>query len=305
MAASRDHSKVAMLITTIAIIISSVVARLMPTVVGPQRFDHLSKVLNVCRTTVRDVDPFLLIVFIFADDVPDAFLRHTHETVDTAILLIDVKPSAAETVDFDRLMDIRVALMVIDRPDTVAALIDDVPSAWDPMSHYVWLMPQIDRSTARTLFQTVWRQRSIVNVVIVTPYTAYTYNPFRDVLKEHQTVDGDELRTVARQKMTNLNGHPVRICMFPTRLNAVKQPDGSYKGTDGIVISTLAKQMNFTPIYTEPSDGMKYGWAELNSDSNFTYTGLLGDLVHNKVDMAFNGVFLNVICCFFDFYHKY
>lgn len=78
--------------------------------------------------------------------------------------------------------------------------------------------------------------------------------------------------------------------MFPTRLKAIKQPDGSYLGTDGIIVSTLAKHMNFTPVYSEPSDGNKYGWAE----SNNTFTGLLGDLVHNRVDMAFNGVFLKV-----------
>lgn len=140
-------------------------------------------------------------------------------------------------------------------------------------------------------FKTAWRKRSVINVVILQGFEAYTYDPFKGILAKHD-VDPDKLHTISRQKMNNLNGYSVRICMFPTRLKAVKQPDGTYKGTDGIVVSTLAKHMNFTPIYSEPSDGRKYGWAE---SSNNTFTGLLGDLVKNKADMAFNGAFMKVI----------
>lgn len=269
---------------------STVVARLLPVTIDPPRYGNATKALDVCRTTVRDVQPFLLVVFACTDHAPDAFMRLAHDTVGTAILLTD---DPAAITDHNS-MDASVTLMIVDRSDTVAALIDQKPAAWYQLSHYVWLMPQTDRSEATSLFRAAWRQWSVANVVIVTQSTAYTYNPFKDVVREHRTVDAEELRAVTRRKMNDLNGYPVRICMFPTRLKAIKQPDGTYKGTDGIIVSTLAKHMNFKPVYSEPSDGRKYGWAELNSNYNFKYTGLLGDLVHNKVDMAFNGVFLDV-----------
>lgn len=205
--------------------------------------------------------------------------------------------------------------MVADGPDALFRLIDGKGPAgvWDQMSHYVWLMPAgaVNRLQAERLMRAAWKRWSVIHVVVVTSRHAYTYDPFRDALRR-QAVDAEALRAVARGKMNDLNGRAVRIGMFPTRLKAVKQPDGTYKGTDGIIASTLAKHMNFTPVYSEPSDGRKYGWAELNSDSiseshidllnpeassesNYTYTGLLGDLVHNKVDMAFNGAFLKVL----------
>lgn len=207
--------------------------------------------------------------------------------------------------------------MVADGPDALHRLIDGKGpgGVWDQMSHYVWLLSagSVNRLQAERLLRAAWKRWSVIHVVIVTSRRAFTYDPFRDALRR-QAVDADALRAAARGKMNDLNGHAVRIGMFPTRLKAVKQPDGTYKGTDGIVASTLAKHMNFTPVYSEPSDGLKYGWAEPNSDgqapaeshpdplspesgaaeSNYTYTGLLGDLAYNKVDVAFNGAFLKV-----------
>lgn len=249
------------------------------------KYPNILEAIGVFRATVKDVYPFWLVVFMFAATVPDGFMRLLHDGLGTAVMLSNGPHDS---------LDSQAVLMVADRTDTILDLIYENQTVWDQMSHYMWLMPHINRSDAGTLFRAAWKQRSVVNVVIVMTRSAYTYDPFKDVLSEHQPLDVAELRRVAKQKMRDLNGYPVRICMFPTKLKAVKQPDGSYIGTDGIVIGTLAKRMNFTPNYTEPSDGKKYGWAKWNSESNFTYTGLLGDLVHNRVDMAFNGAFLKV-----------
>lgn len=250
--------------------------------------DWRPAVLDVCRTTVRDVQPFVAVVYLLtADD--DGLLRLVHETVGATVLLWtdgDEPPR----------MDSQVALVIADGPDAVLAAVDGGRAEmWDPMSHYVWLVPAAGSAAAKTLFRAAWRRRRVIQAVLVARTVAYTYDPFRDALDRRRPVDADALRTVARRKMADLNGHTVRVCMFPTRLKAVQQPDGTYKGTDGIVVATLAKHMNFKPEYRLPSDGKKYGWAESISESNYTYTGLLGDLVHNKVDMAFNGAFLNVI----------
>jgi len=284
-------------VATAAVIVGFTAARLSPVVDDRPEWTgwNESAAVELCRVTARDVQPFVMIVFVLSD-APDALLRHVHGVVGMALLLTN-------GTDADVRPDNQVVLMIADRPEDVERLVDDSPSAWDQLSHYVCLMPDTDQSAAGSLFRAAWRQRSVINVVVMAASSAYTYDPFKDVLRKRDAADVDGLRTVARHKMTDLNGYPVRICMFPTRLKAVKQPDGTYKGTDGNVVSTLAKQMNFTPVYSEPSDGRKYGWAATNSEqhsddpgseSNYTYTGLLGDLVHNKVDMAFNGAFLNV-----------
>ncbi|VVC39541.1 Hypothetical protein CINCED_3A012314 [Cinara cedri] len=278
------HVMVVKLLFLTAALVGQSITRLSPDIiVEPDKYPNVLETINIFRTTVEDVYPFWLVVFVFTATIPDRFMKLLHGTLGTSVLLTNGT--------YERL-DSQVALMVVDQTDTMLDLINDNPAVWDQMSHYVWLMPHINRSEASTLFRAAWQQRSVVNIVIVMTWSTYTYDPFKDVLREHLSFNVTEIRTVARQKMTDLNGHPVRICMFPTRLKAVKQPDGSYKGTDGMVVGTLAKHMNFTPIYMEPSDGKKYGWAELNSNSNFTYTGLLGDLVHDRVDMAFNGAFL-------------
>jgi len=304
-------------------VISAAVGRLLPTTDLPlEAYHDAPTVIEVCRMTAVDLaqQPFELSV-VALGAMPAGFLQSVHDLIGMAVLMhapaVDGGPDVMRP---DR--GCRAMLVISDDEDdagpvdAVLGLIVNgtVRVVLDQLSHYViWLtrLRVVDLQQIKELFRIAWRRRSAGNVVVIASAASYTYNPFRDAVTEWP-MNTAGLRAVARQRMTDLNGHPVRICMFPTRLKAVKQPDGSYKGMDGIVAATLAKHMNFTPVYSEPSDGLKYGWAEANSesvssvsntatttdnstDSNYTYTGLLGDLVHNKVDMAFNGVFLDVI----------
>ncbi|KAL4131948.1 hypothetical protein QTP88_009174 [Uroleucon formosanum] len=301
---------------------SAAVGRLLPTNdLSPAAYHQNTRiVIKVCRMTAVDLaqQPFAMSV-IALGATPAGFLRMVHDQTGMAVLMH--APAVYRGPDLTRANSGSRAVLVIvdDENDTdpVNAVLGlfvngTAAVALDQLSHYViWLTRPgvVNLPEVEALFRAAWRRRSAGNVVVIGSAATYTYNPFRDAVTEWP-VDTAGLRAVARQRMTDLNGHPVRICMFPTRLKAVKQPDGSYKGMDGIVAATLAKHMNFTPIYSEPSDGGKYGWAEANSesvnsesnsavtsdngtDSNYTYTGLLGDLVHNRVDMAFNGVFLD------------
>lgn len=303
---------------------SAAVGRLLPTTdLSPAAYHQNTPiVIKVCRMTAVDLaqQPFAMSV-VALGATPAGFLRTVHDQTGMAVLMH--APAVYRGPDLTRAYSGSRAVLVIvdDENDTdpVNAVLGlfvngTAAVALDQLSHYViWLTRPgaVNLPEVEVLFRAAWRRRSAGNVVVIGSAATYTYNPFRDAVTEWP-VDTAGLRAVARQRMTDLNGHPVRICMFPTRLKAVKQPDGSYKGMDGIVAATLAKHMNFTPIYSEPSDGGKYGWAEVNSesvssesnsavtsdngtDSNYTYTGLLGDLVHNRVDMAFNGVFLDVI----------
>lgn len=304
---------------------SAAVGRLLPaTGLSPVAYHQDAlKVIAVCRMTAVDLaqQPFALSV-VALGAMPVGFLKSVHKLIGMAVLMH--APPTNRGPDVTRVdKGVRAVLVIADHDeltDPVRAVLGlivngTVRVALNQLSHYViWLTRSgvVHQPAIETLFRVAWQRQTAGNVVIIESAVAYTYNPFRDAVTEW-SMDTAGLRAVARQRMTDLNGYPVRICMFPTRLKAVKQPDGSYKGMDGIVAATLAKHMNFTPIYSEPSDGGKYGWAEANSetngseshhttvttnnstDSNYTYTGLLGDLVHNKVDMAFNGVFLDVI----------
>lgn len=268
-------------------------ARLSPVTVTPDYSyrDRVVDLLHACRVIVRDLQPFVFVVLVprSADPPPDQLMVLVHRVVGTAVLSVDNGTGIA--------MDGQVALIVADSADAMAGLLDGTDDAvWDPTSQYYWLVPTVNHTAARSLFRVAWHRRTLVNVVLVARSVAYTYNPFNDTLTA-RPVDAHVLRHEYRHKMDDLHGHPVRICMFPTPLNAVRLPDGTYAGTDGLVASTLSKHMNFTPIYNEPTDGRKYGWAERISDSDFKYTGLLGDLVHNRADMTFNSVFLKVRAC--------
>lgn len=128
------------------------------------------------------------------------------------------------------------------------------------------------------IFKDLWQNHRIKNALLISfkePGKVISYNPFFDRLNVvdwnvsslNETLN--KIRKITRKKMSNLNGHPIRVTMFPTRLKAVPQADGTYIGSDGIILQMLAKRMNFTPIITVPPDGHKYGWKEKNG----TFTG--------------------------------
>ncbi len=123
----------------------------------------------------------------------------------------------------------------------------------------------------------MWENHRINRVLLITFKNVgkiRSYNPFFKTLTEDEIQESNfnatirDIRKIMRQKMTNLNGHPIRVTMFPTRLKAVPQADGTFAGSDGIILQIIAKKMNFTPIIEPPPDGHKYGWKE--KDGIFT-----------------------------------
>ncbi|XP_050432535.1 uncharacterized protein LOC126840684 [Adelges cooleyi] len=236
-------------------------------------------VFAVCQFTVKESCSSDMAVLSALKDVPDGFMARANAALNTTWSITDrtdIRPTS------------RAVLVVAEGVDQVIWLLENAPNVWDPLAYYVWLMPAADATEARRLFRLAWVQQSVINAVLLARRAVYTYNPFAKTLSQYGTVDLDVLQKDARGKTTDLHGYPVRVCMFPTRLKAVKQPDGTYKGTDGLILSALAQHMNFTPVISEPGDGKKYGWMEANN----TFTGALADIVYNNADVAFNGVFL-------------
>ncbi|XP_050538126.1 ionotropic receptor 21a-like isoform X2 [Daktulosphaira vitifoliae] len=167
-------------------------------------------------------------------------------------------------------------------------LLTNVNGLWDSAVYYVWLIPTANDSVATELFQLAWTRHSMINVVLLTFSAVYTYNPFSQTLTQYCSVDKHALKKDFKTKIKNLHRYPVRISMFPTKLKAIAQSDGTYRGYDGFSLSILSKRMNFTPVISKPRDGKFYGWMEPNG----TYTGALADIVNGVADIAFNGVLL-------------
>lgn len=111
--------------------------RLLPILVPPKHYQYESRVLDVCRMTTAEVQPFVLVVFALATDPPERFLRRLHETVGTAILLTNNSSG--------KRLDNQVALMMVNDAETVTLLAKENPTPWDQMSHYIWLMPRYRR----------------------------------------------------------------------------------------------------------------------------------------------------------------
>lgn len=169
----------------------------------------------------------------------------------------------------------RAALLIFGNCDRLFDAISLPLPIWIPETSYVILVREFPPSSD-SVFRDLWIHNHVTNVLMIAwrePGKVQSYNPFFDELTENQIETSstgntsnttNNIRKIMRNKMSNMNGHPIRVTMFPTRLKAIPLPNGTFTGYDGIILQTLAKHMNFTPIITIPPDGHKYGWKEKN-----------------------------------------
>lgn len=134
--------------------------------------------------------------------------------------------------------------------------------------------------------------------------TVLAYNPFieaydgwRGVLQEWRFT---EVREILRNRTQNLHLSPVKVAMFPRYPTAIPYlsngsrqyiendgPIDHYGGIDGLILYHLSQYMNFSPVYEKPLDGKEYGYVT----DRFSGTGVLGDLLTGRAEMAFNSLF--------------
>lgn len=86
----------------------------------------------------------------------------------------------------------------------------------------------------------------------------------------------------------NLHMFPVRVSIFDYPMVSKPEYDENgrishYSYVDGETIATMAKYMNFTPLYVEP-EYAKYGFQFANG----TFCGSLGDIEYGKAELAAN-----------------
>ncbi|XP_064114127.1 ionotropic receptor 21a-like [Macrobrachium nipponense] len=86
-------------------------------------------------------------------------------------------------------------------------------------------------------------------------------------------------------KLTNFFGYQMRVVTFhfPPRIFMIEEEDSfQLYGVDIDVVQALSEALNFSLVYSRPSDNEMWGWEK--DDGN--WTGLMGDLQHRRADIG-------------------
>lgn len=132
--------------------------------------------------------------------------------------------------------------------------------------------------------------------------TLCMYNPFHEEYPEtrcivfnshNQNESIREMNEFRKKRVENLQGFKLNIDIFEYEMKsvAVRDENGSishYTYPDGELLNSIAKYMNFTPVYVVNTDGEDYGY----QDSNGNFTGSLGALEYEKADLVANPRFI-------------
>lgn len=125
------------------------------------------------------------------------------------------------------------------------------------------------------------------------------YNPFSDMKNEqfkclnltafNLEENLIEMENFLKYRLDNLQKFPLKIHIFEYGMKSVAVYDSSgnishYTYPDGELISSIAKVMNFTPVYLPHDEGARYGYQL----SNGTFTGGLAAIEYDKADILAN-----------------
>nr|XP_018915627.1 PREDICTED: uncharacterized protein LOC109043050 [Bemisia tabaci] len=165
-------------------------------------------------------------------------------------------------------------------------------SLWTSTCYYI-IVTASNPPNILELFRALWNVYFVNNVIFYPTdgsEAVSIYNPFKNA-SDVTNIHLRNIRAIKKsvvKKMNDLNGYPLRVSMFPTRTRALPLGNGSYLGADGFLLTTLASRMNFRPVILPPQDGLRYGFKA----SNGSFTGVLGDLIYDRADIAFNSIFI-------------
>ncbi|XP_024947836.1 uncharacterized protein LOC107275120 isoform X2 [Cephus cinctus] len=220
-----------------------------------------------------------------------------------------------------------VTVILIDSEESLVGFLNHVvPEEWNNTMKFLIIMitdnndsTQVEnpKHVADNILKRLWRERQILNVIFVAPFTtfescAFTYNPIssfagQDITGEIEIFkfeSSDKAATtmakIYARNLNNLHGYPLKVGMFeriPTSLRLVDKVDHGFlhckktiifTGIDGLMLDTVAEAMNFTTVIYRPTDGIEFGYQMQNG----TYVGTLGDIVSKKIDVSFNAMFI-------------
>jgi hypothetical protein len=188
---------------------------------------------------------------------------------------------------------------------------------WNSRAQFILLLFETCHNLEKNInsvFSVCWQNR-ILNVLLfciqketgsrtVDDVRVYSYNPFNQHTNSTTLVRlsfkslKSKLCRYSRQflyldKLRDLNGYPLRVSMFDHQPKSILNVTGDGKvysigGEDGILLSVLAKHMNFSPIVRMPRDMVDMSFRRPDG----IVTGSTGDIVYNRADISFNSRFL-------------
>lgn len=168
------------------------------------------------------------------------------------------------------------------------------------------------RDVFRNMLQSLWLNVNAIHAYIfvtcsLNRSTIFTYNPF----KIHNGTRGyfeeraiNEFMVKPPNKLSNFEGYPIKTRFFvrsPTAMRLEKSPlairenpvyktfEGflNFGGYDGYILASTAQYLNLTFNIVSIDENARYGTLEPNG----TYSGILGDIVYKRLDIAGNGMF--------------
>lgn len=190
-------------------------------------------------------------------------------------------------------------------------------SKFNPRSKVILNLIDVDLETMKEILKIGYHKYKLLNVatVLMVPQfaggsiaslksiTAYLclYNPFAGNAHERTpevrcwSFENNvkekilEMENFQAQRLKDLNKFPLKISIFEYEMKCVAVYDTNgnishYTYPDGELISTVAKIMNFMPIYKPILEGPKYG---LKIPGGI-FTGSLGDSEYERVDLVAN-----------------
>jgi hypothetical protein len=147
-------------------------------------------------------------------------------------------------------------------------------------------------------FVRFWQDFGVLDVCFCERGTHYVFWPFID------NVDGTwgSLTTHTSANRDNFNGFPLKICMFsrpPTATVEIPKllkfnpiyanlPPDVIVGLDGLIIQTMAENLNFRIDMVGGLGPENFGWVM----SNGTVTGTLGTIANRQAHISTNGRFI-------------
>lgn len=143
-------------------------------------------------------------------------------------------------------------------------------------------------------FKKLW-EKWILNVVIIFHkkgdieiwgYTPFT-SPFliRYNTKKHSIARKD----IFPEIIPNMNGHKLKICIFPDKVRAIFKPDGKIVGADGFMVRLLTDKLNAsTKVISSLPWADKNGYSKYNGSADTC----LRLIANNYADISLNTRFL-------------
>lgn len=184
-------------------------------------------------------------------------------------------------------------------------------SNFNPRTNLMFSFDDADAKKSKEWLKIVYEKYKILNVAVVCyvpkmeslsvlefDVIVCFYNPFSEKLSDFLCLSFDldnmkeslmKMKSFLRKRIENLQGFKLKVNIFEYKMKSVavysqKGELSRYTYPDGELLSSIAKNMNFTPVYLNNFGEAKYGFQFQNG----TFSGSLADLEYDRADLVAN-----------------